>query len=113
MNLEDILNCLNDGYEFDSYQRTVVPAALAQDLILKAANLHKPKWINSEKRLPELNREGIFEQSENVLIYESGNFWVAYLTFRTYNEYRWILDAYHDIPIEKTYWMPLPKNLEN
>ena len=44
MNLEDILECLNDGYQFDQDQQTVVPAALAQELILQAADLHKPRW---------------------------------------------------------------------
>ena len=112
MNLEDILECLNDGYEFSNFQRTVVPVALAQDLILKAANLHKQVWINSEERLPALQRNGFSETSKNVLIYESGYTKVAYLTFRMKNEpesgYMWILDANRDIPIEGTYWMPLP-----
>ena len=111
MNLEDILECLNDGYKFDNFQRTVVTAALAQELILKAASLHKPRWINSEEQLPEFEREGIFETSKNVLIYEpkSGNFWIVYLFLDGSNsKYFWIIEDYGDIPIEGTYWMSLP-----
>ena len=114
MNLEDILNCLKDNYktaEFGEFQQDVVTAALAQELILKAASLHKPKWINSEEQLPELERKGIFETSKNVLIYEpkSGNFWIAYLFLdESDSKYFWIIEDYGDIPIESTYWMPLP-----
>lgn len=113
MNLEDILDCLKHGYEFDQDQQTVVPAALAQELILRAADLYKPKWIKSEDRLPEVvKHRGFFAYSEDVLVYDRGYYKGAYLCFNTRNPsnpgYKWFYDTY-DVSIKNTYWMPLPK----
>ena len=101
MDLQDILECLEDSYqtaELGAFQTDVVPAALAQDLILKAANLHKQVWINSEERLPEIEEYGFSSYSKDVLIYEAGNYRVAYLCFKEGNlprsGYRWIYDDY-------------------
>ena len=109
MNLEDILECLNDGYEYDSYNRTIVPAALAQGLILEAASLHKTCWIKSTERLPEMEKHC-------VLVYSRGSIRVAYLVFVAGNDpksgYRWVYvdgDSDYQKKIDDTYWMPLPK----
>ena len=111
MSLEDILDCLNDGYQFDQDQQTVVPAALAQELILQAADLHKPRWIKSTDQLPQIVEHGFLESSKDVLIYERGNYRIAYLSFNEINSpesgYRWTYDDY-DCKIDGTYWMPLP-----
>lgn len=113
MNLEDILECLNDGYQFDQDQQTVVPAVLDQELILQAANLYKPKWIKSEDQLPEIVQYvGFSEYSEDVLIYDDrGCYKIAYLVFNKRNSpnsgYKWFYDRFA-VSIENTYWMPLP-----
>lgn len=113
MNLEDILECLNDGYEFDNFQRTVVPAALAQDLILKAASLHKPRWINSEERLPELIAGAGDEFSDHVLVYFKQNHYymicpLVFVPSNTNGGYFWLQEGTYKEPIKNTYWMPLP-----
>ena len=115
MNLEEIFECLNDGYETDSYGRTVVTAALAQELILQAANLHKPKWINSTEQLPKTVNRGRYEASENVMVYIRGEFRVAYVVFVAGNDpksgYHWVFvedESDYHTKIDGTYWMPLP-----
>ena len=112
MNLEEILECL-DNETFDS---GLVYSSTAQELILKAANLHKPKWIDSTEQLPKTVNRGRYEASENVLVYIRDEFRVAYAVFVAGNDpksgYHWVFvedESDYHTKIDGTYWMPLPK----
>lgn len=115
MNIEEILESLNDGCEYDSYNRTIVPSALAQSLIIEAAFLHKPKWIDSQEDFPELvlSPVGIYSFSNDILLYYYGDQCVAYLEYDSSNmQYFWRYGDGYRLDTINTYWMPLPPNPE-
>ena len=44
----------------DMYEEYVVDYALAQELVSRASHINKPKWINSEEQLPELEKHNYY-----------------------------------------------------
>jgi hypothetical protein len=85
-----------------------------QELILKAASLHKPRWINSEEQLPDMIVDvGNYEYSDYVMVFSKDTNYhvVAQAVFiKTNNDggYYWRREGTYKEPIENTYWMPLP-----
>ena len=113
--LEDLLETA-DGWAFTSEEDEQIDVILCDDakqLITTAWWSNGSHWVNSETRLPEIVEHGFLEYSKDVLIYESGNYRIAYLCFKESNKpdsgYRWVYDDY-DSKIEGTYWMDLPRN---
>jgi len=81
----------------------------------------QPKWINVKDSLPELSEKT--DESEDVLVYDSGCYHIAYLCLYPKSGYR-LKDVYKWIErssgcgccsegINPTHWMDLPKPPNN